>query len=464
MAVITAAIIIPLGRSITIYTDSANVISQQQKYKNLLNINHKVQQTNFILWEIFEEIKHLFKLNINFIKVKAHSGVKWNEKADELAKEGTTGPFCISHPKLTDIKCTAHWYGTDIDNNLRTFIKKVNNAKLQIKINELKRLQTMNLNKEDNINWGWSKNQLNIPYTKKKENTINIEENKGKKETSYKPYFNKKKDNEKAFKIKKMFDELPVMEIQKKRFPKIYSDNLLCPRCQTKKETIEHLWECSKADNDILYMQRTLSIRMRKLLYSSEKFKDIEDLMDELFPFFKIKKNLKRYTKANRNFYSRFENKKYKKEYTYEWDGQNSMDCLLRGFIPTILIDILTKYLKIKSKNAIKQILMRWMGKLNNLFFEKIWKPRNEVMIEWEKSMGITKTDKKKKINKGKRKENCTDKTRKMTANIGKIANRERLKNKKSGNKKDTGHTIDENLYYIIKQFMGLNSFIFTTQ
>ena len=68
LAVITAISIFPRRCKVIIYTDSANVIAKQISYKKLLNVNHKIKQKNFILWEIFFEIKNFLNLNITFTK------------------------------------------------------------------------------------------------------------------------------------------------------------------------------------------------------------------------------------------------------------------------------------------------------------------------------------------------------------------------------------------------------------
>jgi hypothetical protein len=50
-----------------------------------------------------------------------------------------------------------------------------------------------------------------------------------------------------------------------------------------------------------------------------------------------------------------------------------------------------------QSKKLTRTILSKWLGKINKLFHDIIWKNRNDNMIEWEISQGITKDHKKKK-------------------------------------------------------------------
>jgi hypothetical protein len=51
----------------------------------------------------------------------------------------------------------------------------------------------------------------------------------------------------------------------------------------------------------------------------------------------------------------------------------------------------------IRSKKKIEDILIRWIIKINKWFFDRIWKPRNEILIEWEKNKNISQKDKKSK-------------------------------------------------------------------
>ena len=101
-----------------------------------------------------------------------------------------------------------------------------------------------------------------------------------------------KQDKQKAFRIKKLFNELPVMEVLKIRKPQVYKLNFLCSRCNDKKETINHLYKCSKADNNILMIQRIAKDKLIKWIRKSKKFRNIDELIEEIFPFFKTTKQL----------------------------------------------------------------------------------------------------------------------------------------------------------------------------
>jgi hypothetical protein len=318
---------------------------------------------------------------------------------------------------------------------------------------------------DQNYEYDWSKELLNTPYIKKNNNKgeKNDDDDERKKNDSQsdnkpskhrKSFMNLKLDQEKAFKVKKFINDLPTMENQIKRFPKIYKGSSLCSRCNKYKETLEHLWECPNADNDTLFIQRYSKERFRKLVYHSGKFIRIDDLMNELFPFFKIKKNLKRHTAENAKFYKNLG--KTKLDWLYIWDQKDSMDTIFKGIVPRSLIEIMLKYQKTSSLAIIKQILIKWMGKINSLFYERIWKKRNDDMIQWEQSKGITKRLKMNRVNsrKGKNKKKTNQPLPKASSN------RERLKRENRACKQITGHLIDLELYEKIKKVMGLNKFI----
>jgi hypothetical protein len=211
-------------------------------------------------------------------------------------------------------------------------------------------------------------------------------------------YFNLKKDREKSFKVKKLLNELPVMEILKIRNPKTYLPHFLCPRCSKEKETLTHLWECSKADNDILHLQSTTREYIRNLVYKNkDKFINVETLLDQIYKYTKTRKNLKRHSADNARFYKALGgHKAVKLHYTYVWDNTFSLDHLLKGWIPTDLVRTFLNSMKLQSKKFVKKLISRWMGKINNLFFENIWKKRNEDMLVWENQNGITLKDKRK--------------------------------------------------------------------
>jgi hypothetical protein len=299
-----------------------------------------------------------------------------------------------------------------------------------------------------NIETVASRETTNIQYIKKRD--------REKYKNNPKRFVNLNIDKEKSFKIKKLFNELPTMENLKKRFPKVYLKNFKCPRCEEHNEDISHLWNCRIADNDVVFIQRRSSERLRKLLnYNSNKFHNIDDLIESLFPFSKTVKNLKSHNKASADYYSIKPEYNYKLDYTYIWDEKKFMDDILRGWIPKDLFDTILSNMKSPIKKFNKDLIFKWMGKVNNLFFNHIWIKRNEDMINWEKQHNISKQDKKKKRYYDKKSKDQLKKSIvKSDTEISRKNNREYKKRAMNGKKKNTVNYIDDLLYIEIKTFI----------
>lgn len=83
---------------LTIYSDSAYIINGITNWINGWRTNNwmnskKEPVKNKELWEYLDKRIHFFEqdFDIEFVKVKGHSGNKWNEKCDRLANEAMEG-------------------------------------------------------------------------------------------------------------------------------------------------------------------------------------------------------------------------------------------------------------------------------------------------------------------------------------------------------------------------------------
>ena len=61
-----------------------------------------------------------------------------------------------------------------------------------------------------------------------------------------KGFFSIKDDQIKSFRIKKLFNELPILDKLKKRKPKIYKEEYKYSRCNKEEKTLMHLWKYFK--------------------------------------------------------------------------------------------------------------------------------------------------------------------------------------------------------------------------
>lgn len=83
---------------LTIYSDSAYMMNGITNWINGWRANNwmnskKELVKNKELWEYLDKRVHFFEqdFDIEFVKVKGHSGNKWNEKCDRLANEAMEG-------------------------------------------------------------------------------------------------------------------------------------------------------------------------------------------------------------------------------------------------------------------------------------------------------------------------------------------------------------------------------------
>lgn len=83
---------------LTIYSDSAYMINGITNWINGWRANNwmnskKEPVKNKELWKYLDKRIHFFEqdFDIEFVKVKGHSGNKWNEKCDRLANEAMEG-------------------------------------------------------------------------------------------------------------------------------------------------------------------------------------------------------------------------------------------------------------------------------------------------------------------------------------------------------------------------------------
>ena len=207
---------------------------------------------------------------------------------------------------------------------------------------------------------------------------------------------NFKDHNLKAFNVKKLMDELPVIEKLKIRRPDLYEKELNCVRCNKEKETLEHLWECSAAANDMII----IGIKSRNFLYKIlGEHKKRDDIIEMLHKYTNLEHELKLFhTKENTEFYRKNNYLSFDKKYV--WDNQGSLNSLLRGWIPKDLFRSMKKFFN--RKKQVEDILLRWMVRLNKWFFDRVWKTRNEKMIEWETKNNILNKDKRMSIKKKK--------------------------------------------------------------
>ena len=168
-----------------------------------------------------------------------------------------------------------------------------------------------------------------------------------------------------------------------------------CTRCNKKKETMRYIWECSTVTNNLVLFKQDIREWLNNRIKNDENFKNPDELIDELYKYTLTKIQLKDYhTEENTKYYR--DKGITTMRLTYIWDSYGSLNDLIKGWIPTDLINKFKKYQKKIDKATIDNIIIEWTKKYHS-FFKKIWKIRCNNLIEWECNNNITNIEKRKK-------------------------------------------------------------------
>ena len=427
-AIFSAIMTVPNNTKVIIYTDSLNAIMQYKKFSNSILPNREKYKLNqHTTWESIIKFTNITRIKLTLKKVKAHTGIWGNEKADMLAKGATLRNDLQTTLKVyTDQSIySMNWFGIKVENNTRKFVKNINYSIREIEETKLKRIN----NKENSYKTTWSYNLLNQHEIAEDENRIGLVKSK-----------------HKSFKIKLLFNELPTLENLKRRNPGTYKDNWKCPRCNRQNENMKHLWECSKANVDIILLQKAANDFIWEILQNNvSSFKDIGCLHEKLYKYTVIEKTLKMYNnEENTKMYRNLQDTRHQR--TYIWDGIGSLDELIQGWINKDLIKIFEIYMKKPNIKKIKEIILKWTNQIILEFKKRIWKKRNNDILEWEKQNNIGKEEKKK-----------TNKNKKLISEQNKIKTTGK-RDKRKGSMTSSTFNIDEhfdNFYDKIKYRIG---------
>ena len=147
VAVLSAILTVIPDSKVLIYTNSNNIVSQYNQFKSELSNRRKLKIVGHISWDTIILLVKKYRIDLKFIKVKAHNGIWANEEADKLAKKGLLEEPIQFNDRLITSKFMPTWYNMTIENNPRTFVKtlyQIRNEELADNLKRMKRFEDAN--------------------------------------------------------------------------------------------------------------------------------------------------------------------------------------------------------------------------------------------------------------------------------------------------------------------------------
>jgi ribonuclease HI len=355
-AIFLVTLVVPEYCNVEIVTDSQNCIdtfSRLSKPDVKRTAKRWMKEKNWLLWARIIDTIQKKHISVRLSKIKAHSGNKFNEIADKLAKEGKEEEEITWNEPFSALwKAIPIWNEIPIEISLRDFIKEYNKKEILINWttqNRIQKIWSQEIHEQKNIKWNlvWERIRAG--------NSLN---------TSI------KQNRERTFGIKMLHNELPTLDNLEKRRPDIYYRKTTCVICKEEKETLDHLLSCKSTEET------------RKQIWNSTTKKIIEKW---------IPRHQSKETQINRYIIEYFKDLGNKTLATskniinFSLGLRNTTDCSNW--------DIHLAKAGVSSGKA-KIIFIKASQFFAKSLRKHIWNPRCEKIQEWEKELGISKTQK----------------------------------------------------------------------
>ncbi len=228
MAVLTVLLTVLARAKLTIYTDSAATIDGMAKIHNFskLSVRKREKIPNFPIWMTIAHVMEVLKLTVKMVKIKAHSGDRLNEKADQLAKATafSTPRLNLNYTKLLGLNLVLACDHLIVEASSRKCIKQLSDAHIFHQYLQLQRNSNIKtLTELHHIYWSATSFILNYNVT-----------DKDRASTSFTQH------RMRIFKYKLFSDKLPTLTHLKQRQPNLYTVDE-CLFCRRHSETQAYL-------------------------------------------------------------------------------------------------------------------------------------------------------------------------------------------------------------------------------
>ena len=143
LAILSTILVVLPHSNMKIYTDSKNAIQQFEQYKKELSVRRQLKINNQISWNTITYLLEKYKIDLELIKVKAHSDNWGNNEADRVANKGLYEDYWILNDHLVTSKYNIAWYNIKVEMGARKFTKILNQTRRSLESENLKRIEKL---------------------------------------------------------------------------------------------------------------------------------------------------------------------------------------------------------------------------------------------------------------------------------------------------------------------------------
>ncbi|GET67054.1 ribonuclease H-like domain-containing protein [Rhizophagus irregularis DAOM 181602=DAOM 197198] len=332
--------------SISIHTDCSQLISLWTRFVDAPFSPKLLREPNHFLWLSIRQLIMDRNLNVDLIKVPAHSDDIYNIQADSLAKDAHSSSQPIALPSaFCYAPCLLTFNSLPIDVNIRHFLRSIADARAFLSFCSLARFTA--LGSPSLFDWA------GIYFC--------LSQIKGfASHRNGRPEFW-------IFRIKLLLDMLPTLTTLQQRKPYLYFPDWLCPQCNSAPEDLNHLWTCPYILPDLnpCLTHRSAVIKFRDSCLSSLLSLKSLDI----------------------SFHTEF----FALDcWNYETPSPSCL-WLTRGLLPAHLTAFLNQHFPL---SVIYKIISPLLNDFQVELYGEIWLCRNVLFHAWEESQGISAASK----------------------------------------------------------------------
>jgi ribonuclease HI len=379
MGLIAGIIATPQDQDVCIRLDNQKVVKQFKEIvvnRRRATMRAKLRCDHAVEWAIVARICSERTGSTTVEWVKGHRGDRWNEAADKAAKEAQLvvgKAWEVNAKDQDDLRYTATMAGTTLEIDTRQALKMQTTRRWHQTWRSLKR-HKRSIQDYGGTDWLGT---IAIIHSNKPVHTF---------------YSSQQDTRLRSHRIKKIHGMLPTMDALHARRPDLYKDDQ-CRRCQATTEDNEHIWLCPKSRDahDEIWKDGLGridfwgAIATKRYNKERKRRKEGEAQLKEIEW---VAASVRTCRRALRRIIQWPSTEDGHEEYT--GDEKWTVCHILRGLVPKALATEWARVFKEMPKSVVEHVSRLFCRFIEKEGREKIWKPRCERTVEWEKQHGIT--------------------------------------------------------------------------